>query len=255
MANDLDLSDLAEVRRRVVDPVLGALLRPGELESAELVAADDWPDVDEETWAFKRWPNNPDAVRPGDAPNSLYLDLRATGDERHTACLGELGFHRHDAQALADDLASRLSDWVCETRFAWGDPRVASDLEIPAGAAGELWLGDGHLSHLDVSGALAADLGAWQDRYHAWLDEAAAEEHRRYSAFVARSSPGFSVTYVDSAKAAAEAAAVREARSQAHLGRWRQFVAEMEPARDALLDRLRAELGDRYAVPVPARIL
>jgi hypothetical protein len=253
---DLDLNDLAEVRRRVVDPVLAAMFRPGELVSVELVAADDWPDVDEETWAFKRWPNNPDAVRPGDAPNSLYLDLRATGDEQHTACLGELGFHRHDARLLADDLASRLSDWVCETRFAWGDPRVASELEIPAGGSvDELWLGDGHLSHLDVSGALAADLRTWQDRYNAWLDEAAAEAYRRYSAFVAKSSSGFAVTYIDSSKAAAEAAAVREARSQAHLGRWRQFVAEMEPARDALLDRLRAELGDRYAVPVPARIL
>ncbi len=46
---DLDLADLAEVRRRVVDPVLAALFRPGELESVDVVVGDShegvagWP--------------------------------------------------------------------------------------------------------------------------------------------------------------------------------------------------------------------
>lgn len=251
---DLDLNDLDEVRRRVVDPVLAALLRPGELVSAELVVADDWPDTDNEDWAFKRWPNNPDAVRPGDRPNSLFLILRAAEDELHVARLGELTFSRVDATSTATEFASRLSDWICESRFGWGDLRVASELRIPPAPDATVWVGDGYLSHLDVSDELATDLRAWQDRYVGWLDEAAAEERRRYSAFVAKSSSGLSINYVTVEKAADELAAVRAAREQAHLGRWRQFVAEMEPARDALLTRLQIELGDAYAIPLPARI-
>lgn len=40
-AADLDLSDLEEVRRRVLEPVVAAMLRPGELDGAEVVVGTD----------------------------------------------------------------------------------------------------------------------------------------------------------------------------------------------------------------------
>ncbi len=39
-----------------MDPVLGVMLRPGELVGAELVIADDWPDLSVEDWAFAGGP-------------------------------------------------------------------------------------------------------------------------------------------------------------------------------------------------------
>ncbi len=269
MRADLDLNDLDEVRRRVVDPVLSAMLRPGELVSADLVVADDWPDTDETHWAWKRWPNNSDAPRPGDEPDSLYLVVRPGDNERHTAWLGTLDFSRHDAAEIAERLASGLHDWIAESSFGWGESRSAADADLPSAtrdpdgrAVVGLWIGAGGpevtvdwapVDPVSLTAELRADLHAWYDRYVAWATEADAAAQRRSEALAAKPS-GFQITYVDAAKTEEEVAAVRAAREQAHLGSWRRAVAELEPARDALLTRLATELGAAYVAPPPARV-
>ncbi|WP_019875458.1 hypothetical protein [Sporichthya polymorpha] len=270
MRADLDLNDLDEVRRRVVDPVLSAMLRPGELVSADLVVADDWPDTDETRWAWKRWPNNPNAARPGDEPDSLYLVIRAIEGEEHTAWLGTLGFYLHDVDDIVERLVSDLNDWICETRFGWGQLR-GMDTEPPGPRAEPsgrsvvgLWVGVRTVevtidrrpvdpATLGLSDELLADLQAWRDRFEDWATAADAEAQRRSETLQAQPS-GFTVTYVDAAKTEEEVAAVRAARDEAHLGSWRRAVAELEPARDALLARLATELGHAYVAPPPARI-
>ncbi|GAA0637241.1 hypothetical protein GCM10009547_47000 [Sporichthya brevicatena] len=270
MAADLDLNDLDEVRRRVVEPVLAAMLRPGELVSADLVVADDWPDTDESDWAWKRWPNNPDAPRPGDEPDSLYLVVRAGENEQHTAWLGTLDLSRHDATDVAERLASVFHDWIAESSFGWGEARSAADVEIPGAARDSdgrpivgLWIGAGGpevtvdwtpVGPATLSAELRADLSAWYDRYVSWATEADAAAQRRSEALAAKPA-GFQITFVDAARTESEVAAVRVARAEAHLGSWRQLLAELEPARDALLTRLATELSDAYVAPPPARIL
>lgn len=65
---------------------------------------------------------------------------------------------------------------------------------------------------------------------------------------------GMTVTYVEEVTAARQAAAAAQARESEHLGSWRQLVARLEPMRDALLERLRDELGERFHVPTPMRV-
>lgn len=270
---DLNLGELDEVRRRVVDPVLAAMLRPGELVSAELVVGDDWPGLDDENWAFARWPNDPHAAPPGTEPRSLYLVIQAVGDEEHTVQLGRIGFYLDDAGDIADSMVSSLSDWICETSFGWADARGADHLEIPGPRLDEhgrptveIWATEGgnpltvdrvptDPSDLGLSEALAADLRAWQAVYARWSDEAEAEEQRRYTDQMAEHQPfGVTATVVDDATAAQQAAAVIEARELEHLGHWRQLVARLEPMRDELLERLRSELGETFFVPPPTRV-
>jgi hypothetical protein len=270
---DLNLGDLDEVRRRVVDPVLSAMLRPGELVSADLVVDDDWPGLDDEHWAFHRWPNNPHAPPPGTEPRSLYLVIHAIGDEQHTAQLGSIAFYLDDARDIADSLESSLSDWICETRFGWADARGTDGLELPGPRLDEqgrptveVWASEGGSpltvdrvptdpGDLGLSDALATELREWQAIYAAAAEESEAEDQRRYADQMGEQQPfGVTVTYVDDATAAQQAAAAAQAREQEHLGSWQQLVARLEPMRDALLERLRNELGEAFYVPNPTRV-
>lgn len=270
---DLNLGDLDEVRRRVVDPVLDAMLRPGELVSAELVVDDDWPGSSMEAWAFHRWPNNPRAIPPGEEPRSLYLVLHAVGGEQHTVQLGSIAFYLDDARDVAISLEDSLSDWICETSFGWADTRGTDDLVLPEArpdAQGrrtvEVWASEGgspltvdrvpiEPSDLGLSERLAADLREWQAGYAAAAVEADADEQRRYGAQTDERQPfGITATFIDDATAAQKAAAAAHAREQEHLGSWRQLVARLEPMRDALLERLGDELGAGFNVPRPPRV-
>jgi hypothetical protein len=100
-----DVSDatLRELRRRAVDPVVGGLLRPGELEELTV------------HWG--------EAGLPGD----VWVRLVA-GGEVFVQLLSSPaweGEERAGVEALAARLADHLEDWICETRFGWGQQRTA----------------------------------------------------------------------------------------------------------------------------------
>lgn len=201
VAADLDGADLAEVARRVVQPVLSALLRPGEL---------DWYEVE----LSSRLPDD------GWAP-SIRVVLLAGGD-RFESVLCEATFGREDAEDCADALSSALEDWLCyDTAFAWGQQRgLGADLEVPprewpAGRVVEFYAGEETasplwargvnlpLTGLPLSDALTADVAAWSRRY-------------------------VTLVGVDEEDAGDVS--------------WADVVAELEPWRFRLVDRLREEL-------------
>lgn len=88
---DADDPELAQLRL-VVEPVVTSLLTADELESLSLHR-----DVDE--------------------PQLVWVRLTARG-EHFITMLGGAG-----PEAIAARLASHLQDWICETRFAWGEQR------------------------------------------------------------------------------------------------------------------------------------
>ncbi|GAB6900569.1 hypothetical protein [Kineosporia succinea] len=97
-----DSTDLEDVRDRVVVPVLDGLLRPGELEAADV------------------------ARGPG---QEIRLAVTARGQTWNSGfwfgadpeeTLGEVAYY----------LADRLEDWICSD-VAWGEQRIA-DIRIPA---------------------------------------------------------------------------------------------------------------------------
>jgi hypothetical protein len=93
--------DVGEVRRRVVDPVVAGLLRTDELDEVAV-----W-------WQ----PPLPE----------LWFRVVARGEEFSSPIWSEAGT---TIDEVAADVASRLEDWVCETRFAWGEQRLAT-YELP----------------------------------------------------------------------------------------------------------------------------
>lgn len=115
MAKDLDCSDLGEVRRRVVEPVVRSLVRPEELERLQLRSG----------------------PLPGHQPvfdddPEIWLVLTAKGEqfERRVCKATE---ELWSAQEQADDLHDALWDWLVETKFAWGQNR-GGDFVVPPAA-------------------------------------------------------------------------------------------------------------------------
>lgn len=106
-ANATGQSDqrIVELRRRVVEPVVAALLNLDEHYQLEFCEVDD----------------------------QLLVEVTRQGETG--GC--RLGFTRDvftaDPHQLAVLLASDLHDWVCETRFAWGQQRIAN-YQLPIGS-------------------------------------------------------------------------------------------------------------------------
>jgi hypothetical protein len=123
-----DELDLAEVLAQVVQPVIGALLRPGEVDSISL------------GWQTQRRPEPPEfAAEPGGvfamrltteasirwvAVELLLLSLVAEGESfsfdlaNPNDDLAEI-----DLAFLRDELWSNLQDFIAESRFGWGELR------------------------------------------------------------------------------------------------------------------------------------
>jgi hypothetical protein len=102
MALDLDPRDLAELRRRVVDPVVGCLIRSDELERVDVGPHDGW----------------------------VMVDVVARG-EWLSAFLGEVGdAGPWDAEERAEHLYVSLTNDLPTTGFAWGEERTGC-YEIP----------------------------------------------------------------------------------------------------------------------------
>jgi hypothetical protein len=119
MTDDLDFADLGEVQRRVVDPVLQALFRPGELLEFELHVGHPFRDA---------------PANPHDSPEVWLRAVDSDGDT-FIRRLGKATRERWNAEEVAGDLADALQDVICESRYGWGDMRPA-DYSIPPPAAG-----------------------------------------------------------------------------------------------------------------------
>jgi len=103
---DTDASDpaLADVRRRVVDPVVASLFTPGEIDELTL-----------------QWESPP---RSG----NVWVRLVAGGEPFEAPLIHEAvdgSDEREPVEAVAARLADWLEDFVCETEFAWGQHRLA----------------------------------------------------------------------------------------------------------------------------------
>lgn len=220
---DLDGADLAEVRRRVVEPVVHALLRPDELDWLRVQIGpphDSWPYYD----------------RRDDAPY-VYVVLSAGGDQL-VVQLSKVLFERVDATPDASDLHSALEDLIWQSAFGWGQLRKV-DVEVPGprwpdgqlrlievypaeGVASPLWERGVNvpLAELPLSPDLSADLARWREDYDVALGSAYDEDDEEV--------PGWS---------------------------WHGLVLEFEPERLRLVARLRDELGPDFIVPTPLPLM
>lgn len=217
---DLDLVDLREVQRRVVDPVV-SMLEPGTVASAavRLVPAS----------GTVRWPQGPSGAEPW----YVVAVLVEPDGDRTESLLGAATFEHRNALHTADDLASFVEDWFCETSQGWGRLLELDGEELrrrveatarddsaytvhPAdGVESPIWRAGLNvpLDRLPVDDPmLMADLRAWQTRWqHLTSDD-----------------------------------------DQDVM--WSDLVAQLEPARNSLVARLRVALGDPAAVREPLRL-
>lgn len=94
-----DPTATAEILRRVVRPVVTGLIRPEELEHL----------------AVGRLPG------PG-GRRALVVAVQACG-ESFTLEIWHEGLPERGTKEVAVHLGEQLEDWVCRTRFAWGQRR------------------------------------------------------------------------------------------------------------------------------------
>lgn len=121
------VDDLDELRRRIVLPVVGSLVRVDELEEVELRfdALDrGWPARSERGSVWLRvTARGEDFVHQLVAPSAAFESVEE--DPENADWDGTLV-----AEEMAWWLYDRLWDWVVETRFAWGEDRQG-DYVIP----------------------------------------------------------------------------------------------------------------------------
>lgn len=94
---------LRELRRRAVDPVVASLISADELDELSV------------HWGV------------GGDPGDVWVRLAARGELFQDLLSSSTweGAERAGPARLAERLADHLEDWVCETRFAWGERRIA----------------------------------------------------------------------------------------------------------------------------------
>ena len=98
--------DEQRVRSRIRG-LVDSVVRPEELERVRI----EW--VTPSQWS-----------RPEDAWAALRITVSAVGDDYYEREVWGPAWHCSWSQALRQ-LAEELEDWVCETRFAWGQQRQA----------------------------------------------------------------------------------------------------------------------------------
>lgn len=115
---DLDLDDVAEVRRRVVDPVVQGLFAQHEITSVEIFkeAATSPP--------WDHWPLHL-AV-----PMDVSCRVTFFNNEQVQLWLGYQG--HSDPEAVASRLAEQLEDEFTESRWGWGQRREAQYAVLPS---------------------------------------------------------------------------------------------------------------------------
>ena len=112
---DLDCSSLDEVRHRVVDPVVGCLLRSDELDRNDL--------------RFGPPPGYQRISRLTTLRSGSYWASRTKNSRSGYA---KATRDLWSAEVVADQLYSALSDWLPETGFAWGEQRQGDYVIPPA---------------------------------------------------------------------------------------------------------------------------
>ena len=102
--NDTNDPELERLLRLAVRPVVESLITPDELESLSL-HREDWAD-----------------------PRVIWVNLTACGETFYDTITDPAweGHETPDPVRIAARVADHLEDWICETRFAWGEQRVAS---------------------------------------------------------------------------------------------------------------------------------
>jgi hypothetical protein len=116
------MGDLEVIKQRVVVPVVSSLLK-----REELLGIDLWRGAPSPEWDFG-------AAMMG-KPGDIWVRVTAI-TETWVGSLwaaGPVNRHGEELSHVADQLANRLEDWVCETSFAWGEERRA-DYDIPGSA-------------------------------------------------------------------------------------------------------------------------
>lgn len=117
---DLDLDDFAEVRRRVIDPVVTGLFTDSEVTSVEVYSQP----ATSPPW--RHWPTDLGV------PRDVWCRVTFFNAETAEVWLGYQGHSNPDD--LAGRLAEGLEDEFTESRWGWGQRRVASYKVLPARA-------------------------------------------------------------------------------------------------------------------------
>lgn len=255
---DLDCADLDEVRRRVVDPALAAVFRPGELDEVRVAF-----EAPHQFGSF--------FVPTAAGAREVTLHLIAQG-ERYSRSLADATFARADADEVLDRLVDDVADWICESAFGWAQmrwpdpPLVAPPPRAPAPGrrVAEVYVGAEPfpvyenavpLDPAGLSPGLVAALSAWRADCESLLDSLPAPGAPNLEPW----DPAPTAAYSSRLRilTAEEAAAEDRARALAQVAAdaaWREVVDLLESDRDDLVERLRAELGPAWHVPTPPRI-
>lgn len=115
---DLDLDDVAEVRRRVVEPVVKGLFADHEIASVEIF---------KEVTSSPPWDHWPVDLS---VPMNIWCRVTFFNDEQAQIWLGYQG-HSHP-EAVAGRLAEHLEDEFTESRWGWAQRREAQYQVLPA---------------------------------------------------------------------------------------------------------------------------
>lgn len=105
-------------------PVVASLIRPDELDDVSLwwrpePAEWPWPEP-ADPWEWFSVPEHEQWMRVTARGESFSSNFWSTHNSEVSSTVSD----------VAHALALRLEDWVCETRFAWGQQRIAH-YELP----------------------------------------------------------------------------------------------------------------------------
>jgi len=220
VSQDLDGRDFAEVRRRVVDPVVQALMTPAEVQSVLLqYGGSSW-------WSFDSDDDGPDRAE------YVWLCLIDADQDEHWHMLGYAGsVGRWDAFDVAAFLADFLSDQIVESSYGWGQLR---DVDLESVLPPPRWRKAPGKRVLEMYARADAKSPVWERGTNVPLH--ALPVSPELLGDVAALHSTYLRLYFDSVEESGE-----------DITTW----DSLEPARSSLVERLRDELPDTFEVVRP----